>query len=423
MRIIVALGLAALATALVTGCTKVEERPFEFPTGKNYEAPLPPGVQALRKITDPRQIPDFTPACGDLSGLREAVSGSLHYLAKPTSQKRFPSCGKTHAEAVASLQAFQALLDQNLAPAQMNAAIRSRFDVYMSVGCDMRGTVLATCYYTPIFAGSPVRTDRFRWPLYRPPADLVKLEDGTPTQPMPDRRTIEANNLYAGNEIVWMADPFEAYVAQIQGSVKLRMPDGQLVTYGYTANNGHTYKSVRAELVKDGKIGKRDGLPAMLRYFQAHPEDVTPYTWRNPRYVFFAVIEDGRPRGCLNEPVTPARTLATDKNIFPAACLAMLSTSLPQRRGADVVTVPFAILALDQDSGGAIRAAGRCDLYLGVGDDAGDLAGRAQNEGKLYYLFLKEATPPAPAAPATPAAPAAPTTPAATPSAPAVEVR
>jgi len=413
MRSVLACVVAAMAAVVIGGCAKVEERPFEFPTEKNYEAPLPPGVQALRKITDPRQIPDFTLACANTTDLRASVENSLNYLAKPTSRKRFPSCGKTHADAVASLKAFLALLDQNLTAAQMNAAIRSQFDVYTSVGCDMRGTVLATCYYTPIFTGSPAQTDKFRWPLYRPPADLVKLEDGSPSKPMADRRTLETTPMLAGTELVWMADPFEAYVAQIQGSVKLRMPDGQLVTYGYTANNGHAYKSVRAELVKDGKIGKRDGLPAMLRYFRAHPGDVTKYTWRNPRYVFFAVIEDGRPRGCLNEPVTTGRTLATDKSIFPAACLALLTTSLPQRRGGEVVTVPFAILALDQDSGGAIRAAGRCDLYLGVGDDAGDLAGRAQNEGRLYYLFLKTAAAPTP----PPAAPAAPPAPAAAPAA------
>ena len=77
----------------------------------------------------------------------------------------------------------------------------------------------------------------------------VKLPDGSPARPLPDRRTIESQNLYAGNELVWLADPFEAYVAQIQGSVKVRLPDGRIVTYGYTANNGHQYNSIRAELV------------------------------------------------------------------------------------------------------------------------------------------------------------------------------
>jgi membrane-bound lytic murein transglycosylase A len=325
---------------------------------------------------------------------------------------------------VASLKAFAALLDSGKTPQETSAVLRRDFDVYMSVGCDNLGAVLFTAYYTPIFDASPVATEQFRWPLYRPPVGYTKLPDGTPTQPMPDRRTIETSNLYAGNELVWLADPFEAYVAQIQGSARLRMPDGQLVTVGYTGSNGHDYKSVRAELVKDGKIGKRDGLPAMLAYFKAHPGEVQPYTWRNPRYIFFAVIDDGRPRGCLNEPVTPWRTLATDKRIYPAACLGFLAATMPQRQGTEVADAPLSTFALDQDAGGAIRAAGRCDLYVGIGPEAGDLAGRAQNEGRLYYLFMKPSAMPAQplvpgSLPATPPTlPGAPMSPAPTPTAP-----
>jgi membrane-bound lytic murein transglycosylase A len=290
---------------------------------------------------------------------------------------------------VASLKAVLAMLDSGRPPAELSERIRREFDVYTSVGCDMAGTVLFTCYYTPIFDASAVRTDKFRWPLYKAPADLVKLPDGTPASPMPDRRAIETGNLFSGNELVWLGDPFEAYVAQIQGSCRLRMADGGEMTVGYTANNGYEYKSVRQELVNDGRIGKREGLPAMLAYFKAHPDEVTGYTWRNPRYVFFAVIEDGRPRGSLNEPVTTYRSIATDKRIYPPACLAMLATTMPTRRAGKIEDAPLSGFALDQDTGGAIRAAGRCDLYVGVGKEAGELAGRAQNEGRLYYLFLK----------------------------------
>jgi membrane-bound lytic murein transglycosylase A len=394
----------------IAGCAKGREEEFAFPPAiqKDYEAQLAPGQLALRKITDPRLIPDFTPACADTAGLKEAIRHSLDYLAKPSSQNFFPYGGITHGEAVASLQAFLALLDTGLSPDAMNADIRQQFDVYMSVGCDSKGTVLFTCYYTPIFEASPIRTDKFKYPLYKAPPGLVKLPDGTPATLLPDRKTIETSDMYAGNELVWMADPFEAYVAQIQGSVRLRMTDGSDFTVGYTANNGHDYKSIRAELVKDGKIGKRDGLPAMIAHFRRFPGEVTAYTWRNPRYVFFAPVEDGRPRGCLNVPVTARRSIATDKRIFPPACLAMASTLLPTRQGGAITDMPFSGFALDQDSGGAIRAAGRCDLYLGIGPEAGDLAGRAQNEGKLYYLFLKPGgVAPAALPPITPAAPAA----------------
>jgi membrane-bound lytic murein transglycosylase A len=89
----------------------------------------------------------------------------------------------------------------------------------------------------------------------------------------------------------------------------------------------------------------------------------------------------------LNEPVTAWRTVATDKGIFPRACLAFISTTLPSVTGqGDWAYQQF---ALDQDTGGGIRAAGRCDIYMGIGDAAGKLAGRTVQDGKLYYLFLK----------------------------------
>ena len=88
------------------------------------------------------------------------------------------------------------------------------------------------------------------------------------------------------------------------------------------------------------------------------------YTWRNPRYVFFAETGDG-PRGCLNEPVTPLRSIATDKSIFPRAALAMVSTRLPSPTGQG--SQDYRGFACDQDAGGAIRAPGRCDIYIGVG--------------------------------------------------------
>ena len=377
------LAFSLIAIVAFVGCRSRQTRQID------YDAQLPPGKLALRKITDPRMIPDFTRACTDTAGMRESVQNSMNYLAKPSSQKFFPYDTVTHAQAVASLQAFTSLLDSGKSPREINQLIRENFDVYISIGCDDRGTVLFTGYYTPIFDASPVRTERFKFPLYKQPPGLTKLPDGRPSQPMPDRRAIDSSGMYAGNELVWMGDKFECYVAHIQGSARLRMPGGQEITVGYTANNGHDYKSVREELVKDGKIEKRAGLPSMIAFFKQNSPLVDEYIYRNPRYIFFAEVKDGRPRGSINEPVITMRSIATDKKIFPPAGVAFVSTMLPQFAGGQIIDVAYQGFACDQDTGGAIRAAGRCDVYMGVGANAGQLAGRAQNEGKLYYLFLK----------------------------------
>ena len=363
-----------------------------------YGRQLPPGQLALVKITDPNEIPDFSAAWSNLAGLREAIARSLAYLAKPSSARYFPYGDISREKAVASLQAFDALVAANVPAGQINEVIRQRFDVYRSVGWDGKGTVLFTGYYTPILEGSPVQTDRFRFPLYRAPAGIVKDEEGTvqgvrmtdgSMQKMPDRAGLESSGALRGLELVWLADKFEVYVAQVQGSAKLRMPDGSLRTVGYTANNGHDYKSVGEALIKDGKVAEKNlSLQWMIQYFRTHPGDLDRYLMRNPRFVFFAE-SDGPPRGCLNEPVTPWRTVATDKTIFPRACLAMVRTRMPQTIGAGVQMASFSNFELDQDAGGAIRAPGRCDLYMGEGETAADLAGRTKEEGKLYYLFLK----------------------------------
>ena len=145
-----------------------------------------------------------------------------------------------------------------------------------------------------------------------------------------------------------------------------------LITVGNT-------RGIVQKMVADGKLSDKNiNLKAMIDYFKAHPDEIDRYVNQNPRFVFFR-SEKGDPRGSLNEPVIPFRTIATDKTVYPRAMFAFVSASLDRPVG----------FALDQDTGGAIRAAGRCDVYMGVGDHAAELAGGTYREGRLYYLFIK----------------------------------
>jgi len=383
-----------LIVLVICGC----KAPMKEEQKISYDRPLAPGQLALRKITNPVEIPDFTMACLDLDELRQSINHSLDYLRKPSSQQFYPIGDITHDRVIESLEAFAKLLDSGLAGGQLNLAIREKFDVYMSIGCDDHGTVLFTGYYTPIFDGSFARTERFQYPLYSQPDDLVKdskgeilgrrMSDGQ-IAPYPPRAVIEGSMMLRGKELAWLSDPFEVYIAHVQGSAKLRLPDGKLATVGYAANNGHEYKSVAQELVKDGRIPPDQiSLAAMIDYFKQYKDQVNAYVRRNARFVFFRK-EEGQPLGCLNEPVTAYRSIATDKSIFPRASLAFITTTLPRPVGGQPVKQLYSGFALDQDAGGAIRAPGRCDVYMGQGDMAGQLAGHTYQEGRLYYLFLK----------------------------------
>ncbi len=393
-------GVIGLAVVSLWGCAKPADKmePFK-PEAKDYGKPLPPGALALRKI-DPKDYPDFGRGFQNREGLEQAVRHSLAYLAKPSSQRYFPYGDISHDRAVRSLERFLEVLRTASTGEALNQAIRDEFDVYQSVGYDDRGTVYFTGYYTPIFEGRRQREGAFRYPLYALPPDLVKDEEGQclgRRQPdggldprYPTRREIEQGRLLDGLEIAYLKTAFEAYVVTVQGSAKLRLADGAIFELGYAGNNGHNYTPVALAMVND-KVIRRDeiSLQTLLRYFRAHPEQTYHYCWKNDRYVFFQESPGG-PFGSLNVPVTRFRSIATDKQVFPRACLAFLTSDLPVVSGESVVQRPYATFALDQDTGGAIRAAGRSDIYMGIGPEAEAVAGRTGSEGALYYVFVRD---------------------------------
>ena len=386
----VLISIIGLSLLLLTGC------PPKAPMGEvpEYDRPLAHGDVALRKITDLAEVPDLSYSCSNLKGLVLSVDRSLEYLAKPSSKNYFPYGQITHHHAVESLKAFKAICEADKGPAAMESEILGRFDFYTSVGWDGSGTVLFTSYYTPVFKASLKPSAVYRYPLYSAPANLEKdhvgtilglrQDDGSLIK-VPARAQLESSGILAGSEVIYLADKFEAYIAHVQGSVKFKLPDGKIIAAGYSANNGWDYHSVGEEMIAAGLLtGKEKSLGSMIAYFKSHPEQIDTYVNRNPRFVFFS-LGSGEPTGCLGAPVTPMRSVATDKAIYPRACLAMIEVPLPTDRGL----ADYSGFVLDQDRGGAIRAPGRCDLYIGVGDRAGRLAGKNCNEGRLYYLFLK----------------------------------
>lgn len=403
MRMVSTLACLGCLIAAMFGCPPKEqawEPPAKFPKNKaekDYYRQLPPGALALRRIP-PEMYPDFSRGFNGRDGLEQAIRHSIEYLKKPSSRKYYPYGDISHERALGSLHTFLMVLRQAQSPEQFDQLIRDRFEVYQSVGCDDQGTVLYTGYYCPIFEGRKQRDAVFRFPLYRSPPDLIRDQEGNTTGrrmadgrivPYATRREIEEQRQLEGTEIAWLKSPFEAYVVSVQGSAKLKLADGSLWELGYAGNNGHEYKPIAAAMIADGVLKKADlSLQALIRYFEQHPQDVQKYCWQNPRYIFFKETAGG-PYGSIGVPVTRLRSLATDKSIFPRACLAFIDTELPMPGPDGVAARPHAEFALDQDTGGAIRAAGRCDVYMGVGPDAEALAGRTYAEGDLYYIFVK----------------------------------
>lgn len=368
------------------------------PQEKDYGRALPDGAAALLPLDADDEVPDIRPAFDDRERVLAALRQSLTWARRPHAAGRFPKAGITHERVLRTLEALEAELVLAEDREQLAAAIDRDFVWMKSAGWDGQGGgVLFTGYCTPILMGSLEPTAEFCWPLYALPDDLVKdangltlgiAEEGAVTGPYPDRDTIEAGFLAGrGLELVWLRDPVDALLAHVNGSAVVRLQDGSEARFGYAGKNGRPYTSIGRELVEDGHVDEDDiSLLEIRRWAAANPASVDEMFDRNESFVFFQPIE-GNPHGSLDVPVTAERSLATDKSIFPPAAPVFVLSTLPAPRGT---SLPFEQLMFDQDTGGAIRTAGRADLYLGVGPSAEARAGATKEEGQLYYLFLRE---------------------------------
>jgi len=367
------------------------------PAKVDYSKQLPVGADALLALGPDEKAPDLRRTWHERAELLPALEESLNWTRRKHAASFFPQAGVSHSRALRSLERFHALLTGTESADAFVAAVTAEFQVYKSAGWDGRGGgVLFTGYCTPILRGSLTQRAGYEHPLYALPEDLAKASDGAilgqriggRIEPYPTRRAIEANALLAnrGLELVWLADPIDAYIAHVNGSAFIELPDGSELRLGYAGKNGRPYTSLGKELIAAGRVtAERMNLAAIRSWAQSQPGEVREFLQRNDSYVFFAPLS-GNPHGSLDVPVSGLRSLATDKSIFPRGAITFVEATLPTPNGS---SRSFQQLMLDQDTGGAIRTAGRADIYVGIGPDAERISGATQSPGQLYYYFLR----------------------------------
>jgi membrane-bound lytic murein transglycosylase A len=396
------IGLFRTATMVAAmGCLQVGCAP-DAASKPDYERPLVPGGVALRPVSA-GSTPDLEQAWRQRdAGLLDAIERSLAWFEMPSSRRLFPYATSdrqiTHEEARRSLARFRDLLESAVSSDDFRRQVLDEFRVYESIGWNGDGTVLFTGYYAPDFDASEVPTNRFAYPLYRRPADLISDPlDGTPIgRRMPDgsieryptRAEILETNLHAGGELVWLDSPLDVYVVQVNGSARLNLPDGRQVYVGYAGKTDRPYSGLGVRLVEAGYIPKGGlSLPAIYELYEAQPALVEEAMLTNQNFVYFQNYDGGNwPSGSLGFKVNAKSSLATDKDVYPPGCICLVDTSGVTVSGT---STPFLRFMVDQDTGGGIRAPGRADIYMGEGDDAETLAGGQYAEGRLYYLFLR----------------------------------
>ncbi len=183
----------------------------------------------------------------------------------------------------------------------------------------------------------------------------------------------------------------DLFFLHIQGSGKILLDQGKTVNVHYHVANGHPYKSIGKVLIDQGKIPKAEiSMQAIRAYLKSHPEEQEAILNANPSYVFFKTETDG-PLGNLNVPLTPGRSIAVDKKIFPPAALMYIQTQKPVMTEAGQLGAweEFGRFALNQDTGGAITGPARADIFWGNGPYAELAAGHLQHRGDMYFLILK----------------------------------
>ncbi len=279
--------------------------------------------------------------------------------------------------------------------------LESHFVAY-AVTNDAVPVGLFTGYYEPELRGSWQPDALYRFPILGRPDDLVSADlgafdpkwrghsiagrlDGNAFVPYPTRKEIERGALKGRHlELLWVDDPVDAFFLHIQGSGRVRMPDGSYVRVGYAGRNGHRYTPIGRELVAAGAMRLEDvSMPTLRDWLEANPAAGQSLMKRNKSFVFFRVVDGAGPIGAQDVALTPGRSLAVDTAHIPLGAPLWLVTTEP----GDQAKQPLRRLVVAQDTGSAIRGPVRGDLFWGFGEAAGDKAGRMRERG-IYFLLL-----------------------------------
>jgi membrane-bound lytic murein transglycosylase A len=281
----------------------------------------------------------------------------------------------------------------------------SFFEPHQVVAPDGSSTGLITGYYEPMLRGSRKKGGPFQTPLYKVPDDMVIVDlgsvypelankrvrgrlKGKRVVPYPARDEISKSGL-PGSELLWVDDAVEAFFLEVQGSGRVQLADGETVRVAYADQNGRPYQSIGKWLVQKGELSLEQATAQGIKaWISGHPTRQQELFNANPSYVFFKEekLPDPKvgPKGTLNVPLTPQRSVAIDRSQLPLGAPVYLSTTLP---GDD--EMPLQRLMLAQDTGGAIKGAVRLDFFFGFGAEAADLAGRMKQRGSIWVLLPK----------------------------------
>ena len=269
------------------------------------------------------------------------------------------------------------------------------------------GSGFLTGYYEPEFEGSRTPSATYRVPLLDRPDDLVTVPQGESLpgldsslqagrrgpsgfEPYPDRAAIEEGALgQRARPIVYLREPAEAFILHVQGSARIRLDDGSVMRVAYAGRNGHPYTSIGKLLVEQGVMDLETmTLERLMGWLNDNPEPARALMRQNRSYIFFReaaeLAEAQGPIGGAGIPLTPGRSLAVDRTIWPYGLPVFIDGTLPHALDR---TEPLRRLMVAQDTGSAIVGPARGDFFVGSGEGAGTQAGLMRHA--VSFVILK----------------------------------
>ena len=279
------------------------------------------------------------------------------------------------------------------------------FNLYSATNMDGSDTGTITGYYQPILKGSKVKTSHYKVPLYTTPKDLITVDlsdvypelkskrlrgklAGNKLIPYLSRAEIDGQGSpLAGNEIVWVEDPVEAFFLEIQGSGIIQFDNGEAMQIGYADQNGYPFKAIGSTLVQKKEITMAEAsMEGIKNWARKNITKLREFLNMNASYIFFRKLPNDLPGpiGALGVSIEAERSVAIDPKFIPLGAPVFLSTTQPN------TSEPLERLMVAQDTGGAIRGGVRADFYWGSGDEAGRKAGSMKQQGKIWTLLPRD---------------------------------
>ncbi|WP_086607296.1 murein transglycosylase A [Erythrobacter donghaensis] len=268
------------------------------------------------------------------------------------------------------------------------------------------GKAFATGYFEPEIAGSRTRRAGYEVPVYAMPADLVRgwPDDIPPAErtgrpPLGrydeqgrfvlyhDRAAIEDGALMGRVPVIaWAADPVEFFFLQIQGSGRLRTPEGEVIRIGYAGQNGREYVGIGGVMRERGLLGSGPGqysgsMQGIMAYIRENLAEGRDLMRLNKSWIFFQELHGDGPLGALGVPVRRGNSVAADPAFVPLGAPVWLELDRAEASG----------LWIAQDTGGAIKGANRFDTFWGAGEDARRIAGGMSGRGRALVLIPRAA--------------------------------